>query len=156
MSGHRLPWTQLLSDLPQTFTKVALWCVWTRVKFWGSSKKVEHICGSAARGLQKWPFWQLPGDGSCSMNTQNTSLPFSDVFNIFIELRGKAVAVSKSDYTMYSMRSKLSSNLRKFWQWIFCFWRVLFVSFCNSANETARRPSLHHVSSSYAKKRWRS
>ena len=89
------------------------------MKFWGSSVKVKVISGSPVRGLQKWPFLQLPGDGPCSMNTQNTSLSFSDVFKIFIGLRAKAVAVSKSDYTMYSMRPKLSSNLREFRQCIF-------------------------------------
>ena len=71
------------------------------------------------------------------MNTQNTSLPFSDVFNIFIGLRAKAVAVSKSDYTMYSMRPKLSSNLRDFWQCIFDVARPSLPQFGDSVRAIA-------------------
>ena len=71
------------------------------------------------------------------MNTQNTSLPFSEVFNIFIGLRAKAVAVSKSDYTMYSMRPKLSSNLRDFWQCIFDVARPSLPQFGDSVRAIA-------------------
>ena len=79
-------------------------------------KRLKASLDRPPEASKNGPFLQLPGDGSCSMNTQNASPSFSDVFKIFIGLRAKAVAVSKSDYTMYSMRPKLSSNLREFWQ----------------------------------------
>jgi hypothetical protein len=64
MSVYRLPSTQYSTDLPQIFTKCALLCVWVHVKVWRSSNKFEGISGSAARGLQNWPFLELFFNGA--------------------------------------------------------------------------------------------
>ena len=81
---------------------------------------------------------QLFWGGPCSMSFYIWHLPFSHVFNIFIRLQARAVAVFKSIYSLYGVRTKLTTTV---WQCIL----TLCHTGCSSNFSNPRAQLLLHL-----------